>query len=338
MILLGMDAGGTKTECVGLSLVDGRVHSVVGKGSNWQGVGREAAEEVWREVIAELLERLGASVGDVVAAGLGIAGFDRPKDEAMIKEGFDRVLPGVPRELDNDTYLILRAGSEDGVGVAVVSGTGANAVGCGRDGTRFRVGGLGSDFGDLGSASDIGVMGLRAAMRSLDGRGPKTLLSELITERLGLERLDDVADFFVADGKREEFHPGMLAPFVFEAAGLGDQVCVEVLRWAGRELAVSARAVARRLFAREECFPLVLGGSVLQKGSTSHVVGALMEEMGLEFPNFRGCVLQERPVAGALFYALDRYIANGGKDPDRARSLCAAAFPRPVRWLRPDGA
>jgi len=315
-----------------VSLDDGTVCRVVGPASNYQGIGRSAAENVWSSLVKELLERFGATLGDVAAAGLGIAGFDRPRDEAVIKAGFDKVLPGIPHELVNDTYLVLRAGTPDGVGVAVVSGTGCNAVGQKKDGERFRVGGLGPDFGDLGSATDIAIEGLRAAFRSLDGRAPETLLSELIVERLNLERLDDLVDFSLADGANEGYSPGMLAPLVFEAAGRQDRVCGGILQWAGKQLAISVNAVARRLFAPDEAFTLVMGGAVLQRGSTRHLVDALVADVTARFRNVRPVIIEEHPVAGAVFYALDVFLSMGAaRHGDKARRLCAEAFPRPVQ-------
>ena len=171
---------------------------------------------------------------------------------------------------------------------------------------RFRVGGLGGEFGDVGSAYDIGIRAMQAAFRSMDGRGPETVLVSLVKERYALDRLDDLVEFFIVHSKRMgELDPGMLAPLVFEAARGGDPVSIQVLQWAGGELALSARAVARELFAQTERFPLVMGGSVLQKGSSPHLRDALVGEVAAEFPNAAPVVLRLPPVHGALRYALD---------------------------------
>ncbi len=236
-------------------------------------------------------------------------------------------------ELVNDADLALRAGALGGVGVAVVSGTGCNAMGMAASGKRFRVGGIGPEFGDLGSASDIGVEALRAAFRSLDDRGPATSLVSIIMSRLKLQRLDDLVDFFLADQDDDpgegEFDAGQLAPLVFEAAGQGDAVSIAILQWAGRELGLSARAVARNLFAGEEAFPLVLGGSVLQKGATDHLMATLVADVHIEFPNSSPVVLDVPPVAGALLLARDRYVDQLEND----RSLTPAAVLESLRGL-----
>jgi N-acetylglucosamine kinase-like BadF-type ATPase len=328
-ILLGIDAGGTKTECVALRVGDGCGSVALGPGSNYQSTGIAAAEATWRELIGRCAAELGATGPQAVAAaGLGIAGFDRPKDEAAIRSAFQRIFPHAPpMELVNDAYLVLRAGTDDGIGVAVISGTGCNAMGTAPDGRRFRVGGIGPEFGYLGSASDIGVEALRAAFRSQDDRGPQTALVEMLVSRLALDRLDDLVDWFIADEAPPEeagekaFHTGMLAPLVFEAAAAGDPVSIAILEWAGRELGLSTRAVARNLFARDAAFPLVMGGSVLQKGRTGHLREALIADVCNEFPRVEPRVLGVRPAAGALLYAWDRFrAASPGNDLEPIRT------------------
>lgn len=325
-VLLGLDVGGTKTEAVALSLRDGRHCRHVLGGSNYQGKGIRKASEVWSEAVCRCLSSLGADTGELAAAGLGVAGLDRPRDEAVIRPEFEKILDGIPFLLVNDLFLVVRAGTPDGVGVAVISGTGCNAGGVAADGRRFRVGGIGPEFGDLGSATDIGVEALRKAFRALDGRGPETLLGERIRTRLGLERLDDIVDFFLADGPAlqggERLDAGLLAPLVFETAAEGDRQAIAVLEWAGRELGLSVRAVARRLFGNGEPFRMVMGGSVLQRGKGPHLADALLADVEAEFPQVVPVVLGFRPVSGAVRYALDLYEEAKG-DRASAGARCA---------------
>jgi N-acetylglucosamine kinase-like BadF-type ATPase len=337
-IILGVDAGGTKTLCAALCRESLEIHTAVGGPSNYQSVGIEAAVAVWSDVVRRALAPMGASLSGLATAGLGIAGLDRPKDETTILAGWKRVVGDVPLELVNDAYLALRAGTRDGVGVAVVSGTGCNAMGTNAAGKRFRVGGVGPEFGDLGSASDIGVEAMKASFRSLDGRGPQTALVEMLCDRLALDRLDDIVDFFLADNVDEDatehhFGTGALAPLVFEAAGKSDEVSVKILQWAGRELGQSARAVARQLFATDEAFTLVMGGSVLQKAGTQHLKEALLQDVSTEFTGFVPVTLDLPPVAGALLYALD---LAAGRTSDAGQGELAQHYDT-VRAMKTNG-
>ncbi len=340
-LVLGMDGGGTKTECVVVDLDAGAVSRVLGGPSNYQSIGIGQARTVWDDLISRALTPLDASRSDILAAGLGVAGYDRPLDEGRIRDAFETLLPQTPMDLMNDAYLALRAGTADGIGVTVVSGTGCNAMGMNHKMERFRVGGLGPEFGDLGSADDIGVEALRRAFRSQDGREPPTLLADMIIQELGLNRLDDLVEFLLFDNRPPEpspdsasgpfqFRSGLLAPLVFEAACRGDATAADILIWAGRELAMSGVAVCRHLFQPEDSFPLVLGGSVLQKGRSPILRDTLISSVQAAFPNVRPVVLQARPVAGAVLYAVDlvAHIPGALSMGTNHRQLCSAVLER----------
>lgn len=301
--VLAVDGGGTKTEGVLADRAGVVVARKVTGPSNYQAVGAQAALEVWAGLLLALLEKAGADVTDLAAAGFGLSGWDRPRDEQNIRALVERLDLPCPLWLDNDTYLILRAGTPDGVGVGLVSGTGANCAGENAAGLKHRVAGLGPEFGDLGGGSDIGVRGLQAAFRSIDGRGPSTSLVERIVARFKLERLDDIVDYTMADS-RASWSTTLITPLVFDAAAEGDGPALGILDWAGRELGNAARAVARPLFAPDEVFPVVMGGSVLQRGSVDRMRDALIEDVRTEFPNAQPVRLQARPVEGAVRAAL----------------------------------
>ncbi|MFH1529476.1 MAG: BadF/BadG/BcrA/BcrD ATPase family protein [Pseudomonadota bacterium] len=301
--VLAVDGGGTKTEGV-LAAPDGATVARLIRGpSNYQAVGGEAALAVWSDLLAGLLDRAGAEVSDLAAAGFGLSGWDRPRDEENIRALVERLGLPCPMWVDNDTYLVLRAGTPDGVGVGLVSGTGANCAGENAAGHKHRVAGLGPEFGDLGGGTDIGVRGLQAAFRSIDGRGPATSLVDRIVERFHLGRLDDIVDYTLADS-RASWSTTLITPLVFDAAADGDEQALGILEWAGQELGNAARAVARPLFAADEAFPVVMGGSVLQKGSVDRMRDVLIGEVHREFPAAVPVRLQARPVEGAVRAAL----------------------------------
>jgi N-acetylglucosamine kinase-like BadF-type ATPase len=303
--VIGVDAGGTKT--AGACAIPGEepFASFTGGPANYQSVGADIARENLAEVVSALLEAARGRGLEVGAAVYGIAGLDRPKDDeviASILRSFHP--PELPSDLVNDTFLIVRAGTRDGVGVAVVSGTGSNCAGVGRDGERTRIGGLGWEFGDGSGAGDIGTLAMRAAFRGQDGRDPATDLGAAFVQRLGLQRLDDLVDAFVADAP-DPLDPGRLAPLVFEVAARGDKVAHGILAEAGRDLGRMASIVAGRLFEPGESFPLVLGGSVLQQGSFDAMRDALADEVGSRFPRVRPIQLVRPPLDGALLLAGD---------------------------------
>ena len=311
--VLGVDAGGTKT-AGRLASLDGSVlaESQDGPG-NYQATGLDVAKRVYGRVLAPLRLAADRAGVHIAAAAFGLSGLDRPRDAARLEPLLRELVPeDIPLVAVNDTFLILRAGTTDGVGVGLVSGTGSNCVGVGRDGRRTRIGGLGGDFGDDGSADSIGRLALRAAFRGDDGRARPTALTAMLKESLGLDRLDDIVDRFIVDaGVR--LSTGLLAPLVFEAAASGDAVAHDILVESGRELALSASTIARRLFASGEVFPLVMGGSVLQKGvaAVDTMERALVERVRQDFPRVEPVRLAAPPIAGAVMLAADAAKERG---------------------------
>src|SRR6476619_3913157 len=86
----------------------------------------------------------------------------------------------------NDTFAVLRAGTERGWGVAVVCGAGINCVGVAPDGRQARFPALGSITGDWGGGYDVGLAAVSAAARSEDGRGARTTLEQAVPAYVGL--------------------------------------------------------------------------------------------------------------------------------------------------------
>lgn len=314
--VIGVDVGGTKIAGV-LVLADGTVvaRSRAGAG-NYQETGIDVAAARYHDVCGSLLAAASAESLTVSASAWGLSGWDRPRDEEVLLPTLRQAdgLDDSARLARNDAFLILRSGADAGRGVAVVSGTGSNCVAIGDDGAPHRIGGLAYEFGDGGSGSDIGREGLRAAFRGADGRAAETLLTSLLRDRYQLARLDDVVGHFIADAV-QPLSESLLAPMVFDAATLGDPVATAILQDAGRELALSARTLARRLFSSETRFPLVLGGSVLQRAANPVMREALITAVHTEFPNADAVTPAEPPVHGAALLALDHLASLGLAEP-----------------------
>ncbi len=328
--VIGLDAGGTKTAAA-LATLDGHVIARTRCGpGNYQSIGALAARSAYAEALSTLFGRAEEAGLTVAACAFGLAGLDRPKDGAVLEPLLAALLPaGLAHVVVNDTFLVLRAGSSTGSGVAVASGTGSNCCGVAPDGRQTRIGGLGYEFGDGSGASDLGVDAVRAAFRGEDGRGAPTMLSALIKARLGLDRLDDLVDAHLADAPRRAPPAGLLAPLVFEAACADDAVAIALLEAAGRDLGLSARLVAERLFEPDDRFPLVLGGSVLQLGTHDAMRSALIGAVLAHFPNAEPVVLETPPLAGALLLALD-LVVRPQRPAVEASARLSATLAQPV--------
>jgi N-acetylglucosamine kinase-like BadF-type ATPase len=258
-----------------------------------------------------VLDALAVEVGTPAdLAVLLIAGLDFPDEEDAYQAEAARRGWTTDIVVGNDTYAVLRAGTERGWGIAVTCGSGMNCVGVGPDGREVRFPSLGAVSGDvMDGAGAVGVAAASAAARSEDGRGPKTELERLVPAHFGFAAPVELARAVQA-GSVPWRRLGELAPLVFEAAA-NDAVAAHIVDQQAAEVVAFVRAAFIRLELGDEKVEVVLGGSVLQSGDP-RLLGGI--EAGLrDFePRLSIRVAQSRPIVGAVFVGLDRLGAEGG--------------------------
>jgi N-acetylglucosamine kinase-like BadF-type ATPase len=236
-----------------------------------------------------------------------LAGLDFPDEEDAYLEAAKRRGWAGDLVVGNDTFAVLRAGSEHGFGVAVTCGAGINCVGIGPDGRTVRFPSLGRISGDWGGGDDVGAEALYVAARSEDGRGPKTVLERLVREHFGRATIVDVTRAVFGREIRAE-RLGELTPLVFAAAE-GDAVAASIVDRLADEVIALIRATVTRLDLGPEEADVVLGGSLLQAGN-DRLVGRIEAAVAELAPRLTVHVASLPPVAGAALTALDRVGAN----------------------------
>src|SRR4029453_18751567 len=143
------------------------------------------------KVLDGILEELDPS-RRAAALCLGIAGVDRPADEQVIRGSLRRLGYRENARVVNDAAIALVAGAEERVGIVILAGTGSIAYGADRAGNTARSGGYGFLLADEGSGYWLGHQALRATVRSADGRGPHSLLADLVFESLGVRSVAEM--------------------------------------------------------------------------------------------------------------------------------------------------
>jgi N-acetylglucosamine kinase-like BadF-type ATPase len=258
---------------------------------------------------ADVLEPLASEVGTPAdLAVLLIAGLDFPdEEEAYRAEAAQR---GWAPEIvvGNDTYAVLRAGTERGWGIAVTCGTGMNCVGVRPDGRQVRFPSLGAHSGDLmDGAPEVGLAAVTAAARSEDGRGPKTELERAVPAYFELDSPVALARA-IESGDVPMRRMGELAPLVFDLTDV-DAVASEIVDRVAAEVVAFVRAAVNRLDLVGEEVEVVLGGSLLQSGN-ERLLGGI--EAGLEgiSPRLSAVVARSRPIVGAVLTGFDRLGAT----------------------------
>lgn len=301
---LGLDAGGTKTYCL---LCDEQANVLAfgraGTG-NYEVHGVHHAAREIAKAVESVLERSGIKRHDLTGIGLGVAGADLPEDFDMLeREVFAPLFGAIPRAFYNDSMAGLRGGTRQSHGIVIACGTGCVCAGRNRAGEFKRVGGLGREFGDETTGTDIGLQGLQRVWQARDGIIPPTLLTAKFVQRSGLP---DTESLFLAMYRGEvgaaDLQP--MAKLVFDAAYEGDDAAREILERGGRYLGAMVNACAHKLDMANEDFEVVMAGSVF-KGTSPVLVDAMRAAIHRACPQANPVMPLFEPVVGALLLALE---------------------------------
>ena len=305
---LGIDGGASKTT----ALLADRDGNILGRGvagaCNLQSMPENAARRALLEAVEAAFSAASLPRQPVSAIGLGLAGGDRPGDRARVMAWVQEERLAHKAVIGNDGSLLLWAGTPAGWGIGVISGTGSIVFGRSQTGETARAGGWGHRFGDEGSGYAIGTAALRAIARAADGRGPHTLLSELILAHWGLQQPGELIPH-VYQQNLPYAQVAALTPLVSQAAEQGDAPAAAILQEAGAQLAEAVAAVQRRLGLQGE-IPAALGGGVLL--NCARVREALLcaaAQMGILL---QPVALVSEPALGALKMARENLSQSAG--------------------------
>ncbi|MEV4001040.1 BadF/BadG/BcrA/BcrD ATPase family protein, partial [Actinomadura sp. NPDC049753] len=204
--VVGIDAGGTKTRCVVLTLGGALAGSGTGPGANPNSGGDTAGAltTALREALGDL-DRTHILTGVFGIAGAGSAG--RPAAVAAARRAWQSVgLRGSPAVV-TDIAVAFAAGTSEPKGIVVFSGTGAGAAVINDGAIVQRADGYGWLVGDEGSAVWLGKEAVRAALAAYDGRGSPTLLTDSVPRAL----LGPTVVAQIDSERRRPRHPRALA-------------------------------------------------------------------------------------------------------------------------------
>jgi len=297
---LGADLGATKTHILISDESGCCLAFVEGGPGNHEVIGFEALQINLSDVVNQAFKKANLSPANITAAGFGVAGYDWPSEREPILQVIRSLRLGGVVELVNDCDLGLIAGSPNGWGVTVVSGTGCNCRGWDQTLTRYgRVTGGGYEFGELAGAVELLHMTVRALSYAWTGRGPQTALAQKFLEVYGLSDLGELLQDLLTG--KITLNPED-ARLVFQVAEKGDAVAIDLIRTASRELGELALCVIRQLAFEGIDFDLTLIGSMFD-GSP-----LLEEEMKKTVlavaPGARFLRIKHPPVIGAVLLAM----------------------------------
>jgi N-acetylglucosamine kinase-like BadF-type ATPase len=297
-VVLGVDGGNTKTD-LAVATLDGEVlASLRGPGSNSHGLGSAGAIEV----IASLVDGV-AFDRPAVHGVFFLCGADVDQDIAELSAEIEARSWTRAATVDNDTFALLRAGSDRPDAVAVVCGAGINCVGRRADGRVARYPSLGWETGDWGGAEAVGREALFLAARAEDGRGGPTALVDVVRSHFESSTVYALGEA-VHYRRLRDVRLGELAPAVVAAAGQGDAGARALVERLANEIVLMVRRAFTDLELHEAV--VVLGGGMLARGE-----GFLHERVVASLPSGTVPVVPDTPpVAGSVLAALDAVGAS----------------------------
>lgn len=316
---LGADLGGTKTHIV----IADEAGRVIGFGKsgpgNPQTIGLDGMYKTLMEALTAALSSARLKEKDIVGAGFGIGGYDWPSEKAAMAGVIDKLNLNGPFEIMNDSLLGLVAGAQERWGVAVVSGTGCNCRGWDKDHKREgRVTGYGTTMGEAAGSFELVFRAMQLVSFEWTRRGPKTALSDMFINYVHAKSLEDLLEGYT--GNRYVIN-AEAAPRVFAVARQGDTVAVELVHWAGRELAEMANGVIRQLGFEKLKFDVVLCGSMFEGGPM--LIEPMRETIESLAPGAQLVRLNTSPVVGAALIGMEM---GGMKNGPEVRNLLSESL------------
>ncbi len=285
---IGVDGGGTKTECI---LVDARGEVVahhLASGCNPSQIGPVAARAVLTDAVATLLaqakiklptERDAAARSQITVTLLCLAG-----NRGFWRETADG-LPGLGQiTTTDDSIPVLELATAGTPGLVLHAGTGSFVAARDPAGVAHYIGGLGWKFGDPGSGFDLGRRALALAMLELQRAAADTVtklspLAEALCGHTGLADYAANSRFFYYDTEANA-KIAAFAPRVIELAAQDCGPAQQVVADSITEFARLADQVIHRLFPRPETkLPCGVSGRILNSVAAAFALRSLASKL-----------------------------------------------------------
>lgn len=298
-LLLGVDGGATKT----IALIADGTGVVL-------GAGRAGSSDIHSEtpptraidnVVACVCEAMSAArveARDLGACVFGLCGADWPEDVTAYAEGLrGRLALQAAPIITNDAFNSLRAGTEDGIGVALVLGTGGAVAARGPGGAEWFSG----ERMERTGALELGRVMFDSLVRAEYADGPRQAYEPAALRIFGVDSIEDLVYAITRSGGTGYRSVARLAPALLEAAHEGDPVSRQVVREHGDRLASYVRAAGRRVGLGAGERRLVVAGGLLRNR------GPLMRDaIDAGLPDYTVSVSRLEPAHGAVLMAADQ--------------------------------
>src|SRR5215472_8206214 len=240
-LYLGIDAGGTKTDCAvsnGAELLG----QATGASCKLARVGKERGKDNLQAVIRQATDTAHVDPATIQHVCIGMAGASLAEAVHWAQQTIRELMPESTIYVAGDHVIAHRAAFGTSPGVLVISGTGSIAFGRNQNGETARAGGWGPNVSDEGSAFWVGREAVTEALHAFDfGRSNGLLATIADCWKVAPEDVIGMAN--AAEPRFAE-----LAGGITEAAKRGDPTAGDIIKRAGQTLAALGGAVIGRLW------------------------------------------------------------------------------------------
>lgn len=267
---IGVDGGGTKTECILVDASGAVVARHLAPGCNPSIVGPEQARLIVTDALCALVAAVASSETRgaqgakpiIVSTHLYMAGSRAFWAETAAGwRDFGRCT------VADDSLPVLELATHGQPGLVLHAGTGSFVAARGPDGAVHYAGGTGWRFGDPGSGYDIGRRAVGRALLELQGWAPLSRLGPTVRAQTQLGEAADagaVTRFFYQHPEANR-QIAALAPAILRLASEGDPTAQQLVADSCAELLALAVQVATKLFVGTplDTLPVGLSGPIL---------------------------------------------------------------------------
>lgn len=268
---IGVDGGGTKTECILLDEPGNIVARHLAPGCNPSVAGPEQARLIITDALVQLTTSFNLQPSTFNSATPQVpriththiyAAGNRAwwRETAATLTGFGQVFTA------DDSWPVLELATLGQPGLVLHGGTGSFVAARAPDDSVHYAGGLGWRFGDPGSGYDLGRRAISRALLELQGWAPPSRLGPTVRDHTQLDSPDAAAItrffYYHAEPNRQI---AALAPAILRLAAEGDHTAHQLVLDSAGELLALANRVAAKLFPgiALDTLPSGLSGPIL---------------------------------------------------------------------------
>lgn len=259
---IGVDGGGTKTECILLDASGNIVARHLAPGCNPSVAGPEQARLIITDALCQLVQSAIGNRPSAIQHTHIYAAGNRAwwQETAASLTGFGQVFTA------DDSWPVLELATHGKPGLVLHGGTGSFVAARAPDGSVHYAGGIGWRFGDPGSGYDLGRRAIGRALLELQGWAPASRLGPTVRDHTQLVDPDAAAItrffYYHAEPNRQI---AALAPAILRLAAEGDHTAHQLVVESVTELLTLATRVAAKLFPDTalDTLPAGLSGPIL---------------------------------------------------------------------------